>query len=598
MKRMSEAAEKLQDLRSHLAAAGLSGFLVPRADAYQGEFVAPADERLRWLTGFSGSAGAAVVLMDQAVVLTDGRYTLQVKQQIDSAHFSAADITKTGIGAWLAEHAKAGQVIGYDPWLHTPEQIAKIEKAIEGRGFTLKALHENPLDAAWADRPVITTKPVEIFPAAIAGHTHGEKIKIIAQNVQRQKALACILSLPDSISWLLNLRGDDVECVPAILSYAVVYGQGRVQWIVDPQKIMPEIKTHLGDAVEIVPPAKIHEIITMLAAGAKAAAEPIMLDEARSPIWFKNAVAMAGAETLNQKDPCIEPKALKTSAEQQALCKAHEIDGAALVKFLHWLDEHNGNSDLDEVLIDTKLQEFRGQHPAYRGPSFATIAGFADHGAIVHYRATPETAAVIKPPGLLLIDSGGQYGAGDIYGTTDITRTLAIGTPSEAMRQHFTLVLKGHIALASAKFAPGTTGREIDALARTPLQNAGLDYAHGTGHGVGCYLAVHEEAASLSPKGKDAVQAGMLLSNEPGYYEEGAYGIRIESLVLAVKDGESLGFETVSLVPIDRTLIIKDLLSPEEIVWLNAYHQRVYQTLAPLLDKEVADWLKQQTAPL
>lgn len=568
-----------------MAEQGVQGFLVPRADEYLGENVPACAERLKWISGFTGSAGCAIILDDRAAVLSDGRYTIQLRQQVDADCFDVGDSVATPVAQWLADNAP-GKVIGFDPRLHTAAEIKKFEE----KNITLRALDHNPLDAVWDDRPAPPLAKVSIFPDRFAGQSAKDKIEAIASQVKQGGAGGVILTLPDSIAWLLNIRGGDVAHTPVALSQAVVRADGGVQLFIDPRKIDHEVRTHLGNRVEIVTPEALAEELQKLA---KQKA-PVWLDDGRSPYWFQRVLDKAGAIIENKKDPCIDPRARKNLAEQQAMKNAHVRDGVAMVKFLCWLEHEAPKGTQDELSIERKLTEIRSAAPEYKETSFDTIAGFGPNGAIVHYRATEQTAASITAPGLLLVDSGAQYEDG----TTDITRTLAIGEPSEEMRHHYTLVLKGHIALASATFAEGTTGKDIDALARAPLLEAGLDYAHGTGHGVGCYLSVHEEAASISMRGKDALVAGMILSNEPGYYREGHYGIRIENLVLVVEAGtcpdtgtKMLGFETITLCPYDSRLINPDLLNNEEKQWLVAYNRQLAATLLPLIGETEKNWL-------
>ena len=580
--------QKLEALRLQLTASGLDGFIIPRMSEYQGEFVAAYAERLAWLTGFTGSAGTALVLKDRAVILTDGRYTLQLAQQADSALYEFENIAQTPVARWLADNAGQGAVIGYDPWLLTTKQVEQVEKVLAEKEIRLIAVQVNPIDALWDNRPAFPTAKVEIFPEEFAGASAPEKIKSVCEVLSKQNLSACLITMPDSLAWLLNVRGGDVEHTPVVLSFGILHEDSYLEWFVGRGKINAEIRKHLGAHVEIVAPDKIFERIVALDG-------KVGLDFSRSPVWFKQAL---GDRAVNFKDPCIEPKSIKTRAEQEALRAAHIRDGVALVNFLYWLDMND--AEITEMDVVAKLEEFRRRDNSYRGPSFSTISGWGANGAIVHYRATPDTNATINPPGLLLLDSGGQYNDG----TTDITRTVAIGSPTDEMRTAFTLVLKGHIGVASAKFPEGTTGAQIDALARAPLWAANLDYAHGTGHGVGCFLSVHEESASLSPRGADPVKTGMFLSNEPGYYKTGAFGIRTENLILVREDGKNsngqgmLYFETFSLAPIDRRLIKTEMLSPAELQWLNAYHAQVHETLSPRLDAPVRDWLARRAAPL
>jgi Xaa-Pro aminopeptidase len=581
---------KLTALRQEIKAQGLDGFIVPRMDVYQGEFVSPAAERLAWLTGFTGSAGLAIVLEEKATAMTDGRYLIQITQQVDSALYNAGDSTKTTIAEWLINHAQAGNIIGYDPWLHTQAQIEKIEKDLEGKNIQLRAVEKNPVDAVWQDRPGAPQGKVEIFPESIAGMSSADKRARMGEELAKENLLATILTLPDSIAWLLNIRGSDLPTIPVALSFAFISVKGEVTWFVESAKIDAGVKKHLGNMVYVQDPATLQKQLAALAESSKKEGKPIGVDFKRSPVWFRRQLEISGAGIRDFTDPCIAPKAQKTRAEQESIRKTHVKDGAALVKFLHWLDTE-GYRNTDEIAVAEKLESFRAQEPSYRGTSFDTIAGFGAHGAIVHYRATEESNKRIRPDGILLLDSGGQYSGG----TTDITRTIAIGAAPQEIKENFTRVLKGHIAVATAHFAEGAKGVEIDTLARAPLREAGLDYAHGTGHGVGCFLSVHEEAANISPRGQDAVKEGMLLSNEPGYYKEGEYGIRIENLVLVQKEDNRLFFETISLAPIDRALIISEMLDEKERAWLNAYHARVYEELSPLLGKSEKDWLKTRT---
>lgn len=582
-------ASKLTALRTNLKKQGLGGFIVPRADRFQGENPAACDERLEWLTGFSGSAGTAIILLHKAVVLTDGRYTIQVKQQVDATLFETADSTKVKIGTWLSENIQEDIVIGYDPWLHTPRQISTLQEGLKNTAIRLKPVSENPVDAVWQDRPGAPVGRVEIFPQEYAGHSHIEKRERIAEAVQKAGAQATLIGLPDSICWLLNVRGSDVNYSPLVLSYALVHAtEERIDWFVDPAKLTPEVQTHLGNSVQISDFADLEKTLEKLKL------ESVLLDFDRAPVAFKMKLEENGITVIDGKDPCVDPKSIKTKAEQDAIASAHKRDALAMVRFLRWLDL-DAPGGLDELGVVAKLEECRAASPLYRGPSFSTIAGFGANGAIIHYRASPETNLPLVAPGLLLLDSGGQYPDG----TTDITRTIAIGAPSMDMKVNNTLVLKGHIALARAHFPGGTTGAQIDALARQALWNAGLDYAHGTGHGVGCFLQVHEEAASISPRGKDALKAGMLISNEPGYYAEGEYGIRIESLVLVEEQGDGmLGFKTVTLVPIDKNLIVVEMLTDEERGWLNIYHEHVFIILSPHLTGEEAAWLRDKTSAI
>lgn len=581
--------DRLKALRNEITHAGLAGYLVPRADEYQGEFVAPYAERLHWLTGFTGSGGCALVLADKAFMLTDGRYTLQAARQTDPSLYQIGDYIKTPIGKWITDNASEGDVIGYDPRLFTPAQINKIEGETKGQGITLKPIKGNIIDAIWQDQPNPPAAAATLFPDEIAGATAFQKRQKVAEILKEQGASACLLALPDSIAWLLNIRGSDIDYIPSVQSTILIDAKGRVSWFINPQKIGKEIRAALGNDVQIIAPDDMGVQIMALA---QASDLPVLIDERYTPLHYKTLLETRGAIIKNAADPVIALKAQKTQAEQKSIRNAHILDGIALVKFLHWLEQNAVQET--EISASEKLNSFRAENPAYKGESFPAISGFGPNGAIIHYRADETSNTALEEGSFLLLDSGGQYAAGEIYGTTDITRTIAIGTPTDEMRDSYTRVLKGHIALAAAKFPVGTVGAQIDTLARKPLWDVGLDYAHGTGHGVGCYLQVHEDAASISGRGQTAFQPGMLISNEPGYYKEGAYGIRIENLILVTHDESThfMGFETISLAPFDKTPIITDMLTHEEKDWLNAYHAQVLETLAPHLDDDESQWLK------
>ncbi len=585
MSYLMSGAQKLQEIRKLLTEQGFDGFLVPRTDEYQGEYVPECAERLAWLTGFTGSAGLAVILSDKAMVMSDGRYTIQLAAQVDKNLYALENSQEIKPEEWLIENVKEGVVIGYDPKLHTPEQIEVKEEA----GLILKAVTKNPINLVWKNRPKEPIGKVELFPEKFAGVSASDKIKLIQSELKKNKADAVILTMSDSIAWLLNVRGSDIPHIPVALSYLVLPAEGKAQWFVHPEKLTDEVKKHLSDIVEF------KEEALLLSSLKSWEDKTVWLDPKRSSIWFKNILEQNGAKILEKNDPCILPRACKNKAEQSAMKNAHIRDGVAMVKFLKWFEEEAPQGQLTELSVEEKLESFRAEAPEFKEPSFSTIAGFGANGAIVHYRADESSSQTIKKDNLLLLDSGAQYEDG----TTDITRTVAVGVPTQEMKENFTLVLKGHIALASAKFQKGTKGKELDKLARTPLQKKGLDYAHGTGHGVGCYLSVHEEAAGISPRGEEAIRAGMIISNEPGFYKEGEYGIRIESLLLAqVSEDNELYFETITLAPIDKNLIVIDMLNDEEINWVNDYHVRVFETLSPLLDQPIVDWLKIATSKL
>jgi len=524
--------DKLSALRQTLSRQEVDGFIIPKADEYQGEFLATYAERLPYMTGFTGSGGAAVVLADKAVVLTDGRYLIQVKQQVDAELFSTGNIVKENIGKWLTANVTGAAVIGYDPYLHTSKQIKLINDALVDTDIRLKAMRNNPVDQIWASRPARPDTSAFLFPDDVAGKTAAEKRAEVAQDISAQGADAALITMPDSVAWLLNIRGSDVAYIPLVLSYAIIYRDGRVDWFVDEDVVCGDVQSHLGGDVRVVTPEAITARLKKISQGDGT----VLIDQRYCPIIFETIIEQSGGQILHANDPCIMPKAQKTPAEQDAIRRAHMRDGVAMVRFLKWLEESLETGGVTEISAADKLEAFRASDPSFRGLSFPTIAGYGANGAIVHYRATERTDNVLEAGSLFLLDSGGQYMAG----TTDITRTIAIGEPTEDMKRHFTLVLKGHIALAMARFPDGTLGKYIDALARKPLQDEGLDFMHGTGHGVGCYLAVHEEAASISPRGVAPLKPGMLISNEPGYYQEGDYGIRIENLVLVHEEDAPL----------------------------------------------------------
>lgn len=589
-------AEKLKAVRELMQSFGLDAYIVPRADEYQGEFVAPYAERLKWLTGFTGSGGTALIFKDKALALTDGRYLIQIKDQVDNDLFETGENVKKSTADWLEENVSEKNVIGYDPLLHTPKQIAGLSKACSKKGAILKPIEGNLIDEAWEDQPPRPQGQVIAFPKDIAGSSVEKKIAQVVKTIKTEKAQAFVFTLPDSIAWLLNVRGNDLDYIPSVLSYLIISHRGNVRWFVSQDKVTDGLVSTLPKSVMICPPGDIGLQFMALAQASIEAEKPILMDERYTPIHLKNMLDERGASVRDCIDPSIKPKAKKTSSEIDAIRKAHIHDGVALVKFLKWLEEEGVGQT--EISVSEKLNEFRTQNNAYAGPSFPTIAGYGSNGAIVHYRASDKTNKTIEEGGLLLVDSGGQYAADNIFGTTDITRTIAIGKPTDEMRENFTRVLIGHIAVAQANFPKGTIGAQIDALARKPLWDVGLDYAHGTGHGVGCYLAVHEEAASISPKGKTEFAAGMLISNEPGYYKEGEYGIRIENLVLVQEKGKMQSFETVSFAPIDMQLVDASLLDASEREWFNKYHREVYEKLSPLLDQSHQEWLADKTTAL
>jgi len=588
-------AERLLLLREKLAADGLAGFIVPRADEHQGEYVPLRGQRLAWLTGFAGSAGVAVVLAARAAIFVDGRYTLQAAAQVDGTFFEIRHLIDEPPATWLAGAAGKGDVIGYDPWLHTPQEVDRLRVGVERAGATLRAVERNPLDRVWAGRPAAPLAPVFAQPEAFAGESAADKRARIGKALAGDGAAAAVLTMPESIAWLLNIRGGDVPHTPLPLSFAIVKADGRVTLFIDRRKLAPGLDRHLGNAVAIEAPDRLGAALDLLAREGR-----VQVDPATAASWVFDRLARAGAQIHRAADPCLLPKACKNQVELEGTRAAHRRDGAAVTRFLAWLAREAPKGKLREIAASDRLEAFRKEGKYFRDLSFPTISGAGSNGAIVHYRASPETEKPLESGTLYLLDSGAQY----LDGTTDITRTIAIGTPSAEMRENFTRVLKGHIALATARFPKGTTGSQLDGFARRALWQAGLDYDHGTGHGVGSYLAVHEGPQRISKApNTQPLLPGMIVSNEPGYYKTGGYGIRIENLIVVQPaetsaERETYCFETITLAPIDRNLVARGLLDRDEAAWLDAYHARVRDTIGPLVDAETGAWLDQATAPL
>ena len=579
-------------IRGAMAAQGLDGFIVPHEDEHQNEYLPAANDRLAWATGFTGSAGAAVVMADQAALFVDGRYALQAPDQVDTGLFEIKDLMEGGVPAWLEAKAKPGQVLGYDPRLHSPDALARLEAAAVKVGCMLKAVTDNPLDAAWGKaRPAQPAAPVVPHPLQYAGEASAEKRRRVAAAMN---ADACVLTAPASIAWLFNIRGGDVIRSPLPLGQAILRKDGTADLFLDPGKVTPGLAEWLGAEVTLHDPTDLPGALATLSNLI------VSIDPAQSSAWYFSELDAAGARIYRMSDPAALPRASKNAVEVEGARAAHRRDGAALTGFLHWLATHNG--PIDELGAVARLEAFREATGALKDLSFDTIAGAGPNGAVVHYRPTSRTNRTAEDGELLLVDSGGQY----LDGTTDVTRTVAIGTPSPEQRQRFTLVLKGNLALARVRFPAGITGSSLDALARSALWAHGLDYDHGTGHGVGSYLGVHEGPQGISKRaGGAALLPGMIVSNEPGYYKTGSYGIRIENLQVVtaasnVDGGERpmLGFETLTLAPIDRKLIDVSLLTDEECAQIDAYHARVLKEIGPQLDASAAAWLEDVCAPL
>ncbi len=590
----AETARRTEALRREIKSRGLDGFIIPRADEHQGEYVPPSAERLTWLTGFTGSAGLAVVLADRAAIFIDGRYTLQVRDEVPENLFTFRHLGSEPATDWIKDELGTGQTIGFDPWLTTPNQVNRYRKAAEQAGGSLIPVDTNPIDAIWDDQPEPPQGEIVAHGLEFAGKSSHDKRNDIAGVLKNQNQDAVLLSAPDSIAWLLNIRGSDLPYAPQPLSFAILHNDGRVDWFVDPKKPVSGLEQHLGPDVSRRDPEQLRGILDAL--GENKAR--VRLSGDADPEWIAERLRQAGAKIAVGQDPCLLPKAIKNETELEGMRTAHHRDGKALISFLAWLDHAAEGGNLTEIEASDYLETCRGKSPELRGLSFTTIAGAGPNGAIVHYRVTPESNRVLEPESLFLLDSGGQYPDG----TTDVTRTIAIGKPSDEMCENFTRVLRGHIAIATARFPIGTTGSQLDPFARRPLWDAGLDYDHGTGHGVGSYLNVHEGPHRISKTASTvALVPGMIVSNEPGYYKTGAYGIRIENLVAVIEtdqQGPSLGFETLTQAPIDRRLIVTDLMERKEVDWLNDYHSWVRNNQLSGLDSETAQWLQDATAPI
>ncbi|MCH7864112.1 MAG: aminopeptidase P family protein [Proteobacteria bacterium] len=589
---------RLRALREELKRRDLDGFIVPRSDEHQGEYVAPASERLAWLTGFTGSAGLAVVLADRAAVFADGRYTLQAATEVDGDHFERRHLTDEPPADWIAEHLGPGAKLGYDPWLHTPNQAARFRAACQKAGGGLVAADGNPIDAVWSDQPAPPLAPAVPHDEAFAGTSAAAKIKQIAKTLTGEKLDAAVLTAPDSIAWLLNLRGGDVPYSPLALSFAIIHSDGGVDLFMDGRKLTAATKDHLGGGVGRHEPDAFGPALDSLGEAKKT----VRLNPDGAPVWVFERLEAAGAAIDRGDDPCQLPKARKTDAELDGIRAAHRRDGASLTRFLAWLAAEAPSGGVTEISAADHLESLRRPNDHFQGLSFPTISGAGPNGAIVHYRASEKTDRTLEDGILYLVDSGAQY----LDGTTDVTRTIAIGRPTDEMRRHFTLVLKGHIALATARFPEGTSGSQLDVLARRALWAEGLDYDHGTGHGVGKYLGVHEGPQRIAKTpNRVPLEPGMVVSDEPGYYKKGAYGIRIENLVTVIAAEAPAGaekpfleFETLTLAPMDRALVEKQLLTADEVAWLDAYHARVADEIGPLVDEATAAWLKKATATI
>lgn len=576
-------------LRAELKKRKLTGFFVPRADEFQGEYVPAHAERLYWLTNFRGSAGVAIVTLKSAAIFVDGRYVIQVRQQVDEKIFAPFHLIEEPPARWIAKHLKKGDRLGFDPWLVTADQARRLGAACEEAGASFVPVETNPIDAVWKDQPARPSAALATQPTQFAGLTAAEKISDIRKAMGGHDAV--VLTQPDSVAWLLNLRGFDVPHTPVVSAYAILPAKGKLQLFIAPEKLTPDVKLHLKKIATTHAPAEIGAALKALG---KAKAR-VLIDPAWTPERIHAQLVRAKAKVSFGSDPVALPKARKNSVEQEGARNAQRRDGVAVTRFLRWLEAEAPKGHLTELDVAAKLKSFREASGELKDLSFETIPASGPHAAIPHYHATEESNRKLGLNEIFLIDSGAQY----IDGTTDITRTVIVGAPTAEMKDRFTRVLKGMIALSMIRFPKGTTGSQLDVLARQSLWLGGLDFDHGTGHGVGAYLSVHEGPARINKSDRTALEPGMILSNEPGYYKQGAFGIRIENLIMVHEakpvpggDRPMLGFETLTLAPIDRRLIAVEMLSEPERQWLNAYHARVLKEVGDFLAGEELNWLK------
>lgn len=590
--------DRLAAVRKRMADLNADALLVPRADEYLGEYIPKRNERLRWISGFTGSAGLVIVLRERAAIFVDGRYTVQVRKQVPGDLFDVLHLVEQPHIEWLAGQLGKGARVAYDPRLHPLEWQQRADKAFSEAGIELFELDDNPIDSCWHDRPAADKHPALLLPEHITGRSSLEKRRDIGASIGAAGADAALVFAADSCAWLLNIRGRDVPCVPVVLGFSLLYADGRLQFFTDPEKLPRDFAAHVGEGVEVLAESEAESVFGGLAG------KRVLADPATANAWCQLTLKRAGAELLPGDDPVLTPKACKNEAELEGMRRAHRRDALAVIRFLAWLDgEVEAGRLHTEGELAGRLLEFRSGLEQFQGPSFDTISAAAGNAAMCHYNHLNfAEVSRLKMDSVYLVDSGGQY----LDGTTDITRTVAIGNPGEEIRQRFTLVLKGHIALDQARFPEGTNGTQLDAFARQHLWQAGLDYDHGTGHGVGAFLSVHEGPQRIAKVfNAHALKPGMVVSNEPGYYKDGAYGLRCENLVAVTSlpsphgDGPSmLGFEALTLVPFDARLIDSSLLTRAERHWIDHYHRQVRQALAPELDGADRAWLDQATAEL
>ncbi len=591
---LGQTKPRLLEFRKGLKDENLDGFMLQRTDEYMNEYVAAYAERLAWLTGFTGSTGQAIILKNKAAIFVDGRYTLQVQQQVPEDLFESFLITEKNPKTWLKENVITEGRIGFDPKLFTIDQIETLEKSLTTSKISLVPLKNNLIDKIWNDQPSPPKELVKVHPLKYSGLDAAKKIQSLQKELKSAEQTYTVITKPDSIAWLFNIRGQDVPHTPIALCFAILHVDQKPSLFIDEEKLSNSSRKHIKKYADIAPISKLSSHLKDI--GKKK--EKVRLDHQSTSYWFALELRKSGAELINQKDLCLLPKAIKNNTEIEGAREAHIRDGVAVSRFLYWLDKSAKEEKIDEILVAQKLESFRQETKLLKDISFDTISGAGPNGAIVHYRVTKSTNRVLKSGSLYLVDSGAQYQDG----TTDITRTIAIGQPTKEMKTRFTQVLKGMIAVTCARFPKETTGSSLDMLARHALWQAGVDYAHGTGHGVGSYLSVHEGPQGISKKSNVTLEPGMIVSNEPGYYKSGKYGIRIENLILVkepapIRGGEveMMSFETLTLAPIDPNLIDITLLSDDELNWLNQYHNRVYKTISPKLNSEQKNWLRQVT---
>lgn len=591
----TQGPPRLKLLRAELARRGLDGFVVPRSDEHQNEYVPPSAERLAWLTGFTGSAGTAIVLADRAAIFVDGRYKEQVREQVDTGVIVPVDVTATPPDAWIRENLSAGKTLGYDPRLTTLDAAERLGKAVEAAGGMLVPVDGNPIDAVWADRPAVPLAAIVLHDEKLAGEGAVEKLARVAKTLEAERADAVLVTDAHNLAWTFNLRGGDVSHTPLPLGFAVLRREGRPLVFLDGRKLGNSVRSALEDLAEVREPAALESALDEI--GRSGAT--VLVDAGTASAHLARRLEAAGAKLKRVTDPVALLKAVKNEAEAAGSRAAHLRDGAAVARFLAWFEREAPGGGLTEISAAEALETFRRETGALKDVSFPSISSAGPHAALPHYRVTRKSNGRVEP-GIYLIDSGAQYEDG----TTDITRTIAVGTPTAEMRDRFTRVLKGHIAIATLVFPKGTTGAQLDPFARRPLWEAGLDFDHGTGHGIGSYLSVHEGPQRLAKTGHVPLEPGMMLSNEPGYYKPGAWGIRIENLVLVerreIAGGERamLGFETLSFAPIDRRLVEPALLTEGERAWLDIYHADVLARIGPLVDERTRDFLENACAPL